>query len=205
MSFFRLSPAAQALLQEIVMASSAPIGRTDRLIAAIEQMAACQEPAFIPALVSFLLDEDTSIVCSAETAIATLYAALPASHLPALDEAMRSYGGYLYPVKWMLRWQNIPPEQVNTLIRADPQSCVLLLGLACCHASGYVRRNAVACLDQQVRTGTELPFLLLRLNDWVAPVRLRAEAAVRQRLDAVHRQGRRRHVATRVRRAVAWR
>ncbi len=52
--------------------------------------------------------------------------------------------------------------------------------LATCHPSGYVREaalRAVAVLED----GTELPFLVLRLNDWVVPVRrLAAELAVQR-------------------------
>ena len=187
MRFSQLSPAAQAVLNEVVVASSVVSDRTRKFTTAMQAAAGCKEPALIPSLVSFLFDDVQEVVQATEAALAALYAGMPAAHLPALDEAVRGYWGYLYPAKWTLRWQKMAPEQVNALIRPDPARCALLLGLACCHANGYVRRNAVACLDRQVRSGIELPFLLLRLSDWATPVRLQAELAVRQRLDAVHR------------------
>ena len=55
------------------------------------------------------------------------------------------------------------------------------LQCAMCDPSGYVREAAIrlsaACAD-----GAELPILLLRTNDWVRPVRLAAQAALRARL-----------------------
>lgn len=58
-------------------------------------------------------------------------------------------------------------------------------GLASFHRDGRVREAAVEALAEE-RTGKEIPFLVLRLNDWVAPVREHAERAVRDRLGAEH-------------------
>ena len=54
-------------------------------------------------------------------------------------------------------------------------------GVLSMHPSGYVREAAVGQLGA-IHDGTELPFLVLRLNDWVEPVRDRAAVAVRDRL-----------------------
>jgi hypothetical protein len=48
------------------------------------------------------------------------------------------------------------------------------MALASFHPSGYVREEAIAHLAA-VWDGTELPFLLIRVNDWVAPVRAPGE------------------------------
>ena len=63
-----------------------------------------------------------------------------------------------------------------------------LVGLASFHHSGYVREAAVGELALK-GTGKELPFLLIRLNDWVSQVRETAARAVRARIEpayAVH-------------------
>ncbi len=77
------------------------------------------------------------------------------------------------------------PVAVNALPQTSATTPVLL-GLASFHASGYVRQSAIACLDR-VTSGGEIPFLLLRLNDWVASVRQQAEEAIARRLTAAHR------------------
>lgn len=55
-----------------------------------------------------------------------------------------------------------------------------LLRLATCHPSGYVREASLKALENTF-DGAELPFLLIRLNDWVAPVGKLALAHVRRR------------------------
>ena len=49
------------------------------------------------------------------------------------------------------------------------------------YSSGYVREKAIRFLAE-IDSGEELPFLLLRLNDWVEPIRTRARNAVGARL-----------------------
>jgi len=55
--------------------------------------------------------------------------------------------------------------------------------LATCHGSGFVRERALRAVSAY-REGVELPFLLLRLNDWIPQVRFVAGGALRQRLVA---------------------
>lgn len=76
-------------------------------------------------------------------------------------------------------WGNLRPAGVARL--AQSESASSLLGLASLHSIGYIREAAVAALAG-LQTGAELPFLLLRLNDWVAPVRAAAAAAILRRL-----------------------
>ncbi len=57
----------------------------------------------------------------------------------------------------------------------------LLVALASFHASGYVREASVRRL-QQSGDGSEVPFLILRCNDWVKPIASVAQQALRDRL-----------------------
>lgn len=79
--------------------------------------------------------------------------------LPALEEAIR------------IAWRS------SYVDGSEPAPA----GLLSFHPSGYVREDAVKALAN-ARDGGELRFLLLRLNDWVEPVRARAYAAVLDRL-----------------------
>ncbi len=83
-------------------------------------------------------------------------------------------------------WGRLRPSVVSRF--AKSRSAISLLGLASFHGNGYVREAAVAELASW-RTGRELTFLLIRLNDWVSQVREAAETAVRSRVEpsyAVH-------------------
>jgi len=59
------------------------------------------------------------------------------------------------------------------------------VAIATCHRSGFVRQKAVEALAG-CPDGIELPFLLVRLNDWVPEVRAAAEEALRARLHVEH-------------------
>jgi hypothetical protein len=60
-------------------------------------------------------------------------------------------------------------------------NCPGVIAVATCHQSGFVREQAVRILAANEEAFV-LPFLLLRLNDWVPQVRLAAMAAVQDRL-----------------------
>src|SRR3989442_8059059 len=67
------------------------------------------------------------------------------------------------------------------LLECFGDASVSLFGMASFHRSGYVREAAIKRLDL-ITSGAELPFLILRLNDWVSNVRDAAYGAIRSRL-----------------------
>lgn len=100
--------------------------------------------------------------------------------LAMLDQRVReTWTGYKYYN--LNNWQTLRPSDVGRL--AQSKLATSLVGLASFHFNGYVREAAVRELATQ-RSGKELPFLLIRLNDWVAEVRAAAEHAVRERIAA---------------------
>jgi len=104
--------------------------------------------------------------------------------LAALDQRVRGYDSNGYYTGQ--DWHSLGPSGVRRLARS--KFAVSLVGLTSFHYSGYVRQTSVDELARQ-RNGKELPFLLIRLNDWVSQVREAATAAVRTRLEpayAVH-------------------
>ncbi len=188
MKFTALSPNASQLIAELKPASDAWLNRGDKTRAVLRRLAATGEIAVIPQIVGFLLDGDNTIVAAAVAALQALFARVSLAQLPVFDESMRLHDPCYGPVSGGERWHQLPPVQVNAFVNDDPAISALLLGLAGCHRSGYVRQNAVACLDQHVHSGDELPFLLLRLGDWVPAVRIQAKAAISRRLDFSQRE-----------------
>ncbi len=57
-----------------------------------------------------------------------------------------------------------------------------IAALAATHRNGFVRESAVDFLDRAISSGWEIPFLLVRCNDWVEQVRRRACRAISNRL-----------------------
>jgi HEAT repeat protein len=86
-------------------------------------------------------------------------------------------------------WQG-PPSPSWANMRVGPlepwaKGYPATVGLATCHRSGFVREKAVETLAR-CETGLELPFLLVRLNDWVPEVRFVAAKGARLRLTAAY-------------------
>ena len=101
--------------------------------------------------------------------------------LAALDQKVRTDGSNRYEVD--RRWYNLRPSDVGGF--AKSRFAVSLVGLSSFHHSGYVREAAVKELSLQCN-GKELPFLLIRLNDWVSQVRDSAANAVRARIEPAY-------------------
>jgi len=139
-----------------------------------------RDPVAIPDIVLLLLDRDRDVARSAATAVSALVEVLSPEDLPWLDQIMRER----YPYSWSYpsAWAELKPGQLNLLQRFERES-IFALGVASMHYSGYVRDEALRKLSD-TEDGTELPFLLLRLNDWVKEVRWAALAFVRQRLSS---------------------
>jgi hypothetical protein len=72
----------------------------------------------------------------------------------------------------------------NEQLPISSPSDITLLGLCASHGNGYVREAAVARLAQ-VQNGLEVGFLILRANDWVPSVQIRAQTALMSRLNLI--------------------
>jgi hypothetical protein len=87
-------------------------------------------------------------------------------------------------VEWDIEWTRFPldgfcPEGITS------DDKVWGYALASFHPNGFLREKAVIGLAL-IETGEEIPFLLLRSNDWVDQVRIRAESILEARLDSGH-------------------
>jgi HEAT repeat protein len=150
----------------------------DAAVRLVRLVAAQEEPLAARDLLPLVFVADQRIAAAAAHAIHQLVSLIPPGELPWLDEQIRaSYPDY---VSSRSAWLEIRPGDLSRL-PAFEGSWVSLIGLTSCHGSGYVRQAAVELLVRIV-SGAELPFLLLRLNDWVADVRAAAFAAVHARL-----------------------
>ena len=129
-------------------------------------------------IIPVVLAKDFNVATYAARSVHELVSGATTSDLVWLDQVLRqrsSYSGdYFYD------WQKLSPDQLDKLERFEDAS-VSLLGIASFHSSGYVREAAIKRLALET-SGAELPFLLLRANDWVANVRDAAYDAIRARL-----------------------
>ena len=136
------------------------------------------EPAAIVSILPFALSTKRDVAKAAAVAVHKLALEMTSTQFAWLDYAVREISQYSGSHSYA--WHKMSPEQMPLLERFDETS-VSLSGMASFHRSGYVRQAAVERLAL-VPTGAELPFLILRLNDWVSNVRDVAYEAVGARL-----------------------
>jgi HEAT repeat protein len=151
-------------------------GHTKAIASLLQTIANTGEAFAIPRIISLAFDRRRQVAEAAGQAVKTLLRRVNVRDLGLFDRAFR-----MPPES--AQWSEMKPDELRTVVglRAGPT----LLQLAMCHPSGYVRveaiRRSATCAD-----GSEIPFLLLRTNDWVAPVRDVALAALRARLTPTH-------------------
>ncbi len=117
------------------------------------------------------------LAAAARHSVAALVARLTAKELVVFDQMLRSDSARrsLCSVRGWSHWESFGPAELSASV-SDDGARVPTLGTFAGHPNGYVREAAVIEL---AREGSDaLPWLLLRANDWVLPVRQRAIAAI---------------------------
>ena len=173
-----LSPRAAELVrafQQRPGLASRLIGRRldPSALAALEQLG---DPLVAPLLLPYVIDGDAQTRVRVAGVIRELMRAVSPMEIIELDHASRSWRAY----EGIDRsdWYSVSASDVRQIaLLADSTST---LGVATFHSSGHVRAAAVQQLD--ARGGDDaLPYLLVRVNDWVTPVAEYARAAVVRR------------------------
>ncbi|HET6248192.1 MAG TPA: hypothetical protein VFE47_10885 [Tepidisphaeraceae bacterium] len=166
-----LSDATRARLQGLYKSWPSRISLASEAQAAreVELIGESREPAAIPALIWFLCGQGDRIAVATATAIHQIVGVCDPLQLAQLDRMVREISEY-----------RVPPISAHH-VRSLSLELVGTLGIMSFHGSGFVREAAVRELADH-HAGAELPFLLIRLNDWVSQVRGNAAKAVAQRI-----------------------
>jgi len=136
------------------------------------------EAAAIVEIIPFIFAEKREVADAAAASVDKLIRITPPAELAWLDWLVRERSPY--SGKHRLQWHRLSPTDLDYL-ESFGEFSASLLGMASFHASGYVREEAIKRLDR-ISTGIELPFLLIRLNDWVENVRRTAQRAIVARI-----------------------
>lgn len=137
-----------------------------------EKIATHDELCTVPILANFLNAPEPTREFAA-TAIEKIMAGRGIEQLSRLDVHCRKHTEHVSTTR---NWNSM---QVSDLFQFNSRN--MILGLFSFHPNGWVRQAAV---DRIAISDFEaaMPFLLLRVNDWVIPVRTRALEAVQTRL-----------------------
>ena len=174
------SPHTTALIERL----NAPVTLREKITgsrdykAILSGIADSNEPAAIIDVLPFVLAGKPDVAAAAVDAVHKLLRSVSVTDLTWLDSALRQRSPY--STTSFYKWRQLSPSQLDLLDRFGHRS-VQLLGLASFHQNGYVREAAIERLSL-IGTGAELPFLILRLNDWVSNVRDAAYKAIHSRV-----------------------
>ncbi|MFL5343937.1 MAG: hypothetical protein ACJ8AT_04055 [Hyalangium sp.] len=130
------------------------------------------EPSVIPELVRSLLPVAVgSELRALALALHHLTSSLGSEEARAVEEALR------WPGWSAVEYQSHTPRDMTRYTGLPP----VVFALLSCHPDGYVREAALRGLHGR-DAGPAWPFLLLRINDWVRPVREAALATAEEAL-----------------------
>lgn len=164
----RLSIDIQSLLDQLYTQESVEI---------LKQIQESREFAAIPYIRSFLCSHSPEIVTATENVISDLLLHCPVSELIWISERCRENLPFAYQ-KRAQAWSELKPE---TVLQWTSDIHPIQIIMASFHHDGYVREAALQRLSQ-FQNGSEIPWLLIRLNDWVSPIRFKAYRALKQRI-----------------------
>lgn len=130
---------------------------------------------------SYLLDaytalftRDKELIETSVDAIGRLLSGYTMSKMIRLSENFRE----LTSLEWSIDWKKIQISSLRGQLNSLPDYVWILI-LSSFHPNGYVREQS---LSEMVHYPHTLPYLILRMNDWVLPVRSSAFAIIKKRL-----------------------
>jgi HEAT repeat protein len=126
----------------------------------------------VPDAFWLLLGSDNDLELKSAKSLHAIISSLNTSNLTVVDRLFRERTSF----EWSYDWHN--EEPINLTLPSMPlEERTTILGLSSFHPNGYFREKAVKALSGNI-TGQELPYLLIRLNDWVPIVRNAAKSAI---------------------------
>ncbi len=147
--------------------------KLEKLLLKIEESG---EVLAIRNLLPFVLNTNKANALLTAQTIDKLLTQVPITELAQLDEQMRIF----YDRTGHSHWQNVHLQQISKLENFGDFT-TSLLAVSSFHNSGFIREIAISALAK-IGDGSELPYLLIRANDWVANVQAIAKQALLSRI-----------------------
>ncbi|MBQ7775846.1 MAG: hypothetical protein IJ379_07985 [Lachnospiraceae bacterium] len=124
---------------------------------------------YLPAIYQALASKDKEAMKLAAHEIAQYMKGLDSNQLIRLDERFREYSS----MEWNIWWEKVDLSFWKVNIE-NTEDYLWSLRLGTFHPNGYFREK---CIWELAGEDDSVRFVLLRLNDWAAPVREAAQAA----------------------------
>ena len=169
---------SETTLYEMNRRSPTPYSQTE-IINQIQKLADSGEPATIPAIASGLFSPAKATREASSAAVRELVPLVPGNQLGRLSELL---GKDAYAYRYLSpSWDRVQPQYVKNYFAETKD--VAVAGLLSLHQNGFVREAAVRFLAN-CQTGQEIPFLLVRQNDWVNSISEQAQRICLEKLSS---------------------
>lgn len=145
----------------------------DRISLSAAKLEAGQENA-LAVLYPALLSRDENLANSAAEAIYTYLESLNVSKIIKLSLRFREYTS----MEWSVDWKYVSISDIRENI-LNENAFLSILRLGTFHPNGYFREKCMLALEDDEAS---LPYIALRLNDWVGPVQNTAYRILAKRL-----------------------
>ncbi|MFG0215736.1 HEAT repeat domain-containing protein [Brevibacillus porteri] len=150
----------------------------DRKVEILHSLARKGSMITLTFLLPFALEEREEIRKAALAAVHQITSRLRKQDLIGLDQYIRRLTPYSNRNQ-LAAWHELLPEDIRAFSIND-EADLCFIGICSFHRNGYVREAAIELLLKQI-TGAEIPFLLIRLNDWQPKIRYLAFKACKLR------------------------
>ncbi|MED1781049.1 hypothetical protein P4V43_04355 [Brevibacillus fortis] len=167
----QMTPEEQRLFEELYRSN-------DRKVEILHSLARMGGMITLTFLLPFALEKREEIRKAALAAIHQIMSRLRKQHVISLDQYIRRLTPYSNRNQ-LAAWHELLPEDIRAFPIHD-ESDLSFIGICSFHRNGYVREAAIEALLKQI-TGAEIPFLLIRLNDWQPKIRYLAFKACKLR------------------------
>lgn len=135
--------------------------QADRLFRLIREE---RQLSAIPDVFQLLLSKNLDIKLQSAKILNDIMHTLNSTKMINVDKMFRNSSSY----DWDYNWGNKDPRELLHPSMSEEEK-VTVLGLSSFHRNGYFREKSIINLSQ-MKTGHELTYLLIRVNDWVKQV-----------------------------------
>lgn len=149
-------------------------GKSDPRVDKIDELEEYLCPGIIQHISFLLFDSNIDIAQKAGDMITSLLGQITNNELIQLDEKIRGHYEYQYSSLWEFN-----AKDIHRILRL--KNCDHLIGLCSFFPNGYLREAALKDLIK-LKNEKVLKYILLRLNDWVASIRIIAKTDIIEKL-----------------------
>ena len=130
----------------------------------------------LPRAIYLLLSDNEELKLRTSKVIYRIIRNLSTEQLLKLDLLFRERTS----LDWNFDWVNENPNNMLHLAMSDEEK-IAILGLCTFHPNGYFREKSIKLLSE-FQNSSIIPYIIIRLNDWVSPLRTLAKEVLKNKL-----------------------